>query len=148
MKILVPVDGSELALDAVRYALRLQREGLQVSFVLVTVQEPTFLYEMILPPNSEVLERVSGAVGSRALVGAETLFKEASASFEREIGSGDPAQALIEMTGRFGCEAIIMGARGLGALRGALIGSVSQAVLHASKVPVTIVKHATADSNH
>jgi nucleotide-binding universal stress UspA family protein len=66
MKILVPVDGSEPALDAVRHALRLRRAGLQASFVLATVQEPTFLYEMILAPDAEVLERVTGAVGSRA----------------------------------------------------------------------------------
>lgn len=43
---------------------------------------------------------------------------------------------------RHGCEAIIMGVCGLGAMRSALMGSVSQAVLHASPVPVTIVKHA------
>jgi len=35
----------------------------------------------------------------------------------------------------------------LGALRSALIGSDSQAVLHASKVPVTIVKHAEVSSS-
>ncbi len=148
MKILVPVDGSELALDAVRHALRLQRDGLQASFVLATVQEPTYLYEMILAPDADVLDRVSGAVGSRALKGAQALFKEAGASFEREIGSGDPASTLIEIAERHDCEAIIMGARGLGALRSALLGSVSQAVLHASKVPVTIVKHVQADAAH
>lgn len=148
MKILIPVDGSELALDAVRHALRLQRDGLQASFVLATVQEPTFLYEMILAPDAEVLDRVSGAVGSRALEGAQALFKEAGIPFEREIGSGDPASTLIEIAERHGCEAIILGARGMGALRSALLGSVSQAVLHASKVPVTIVKHAQADAAH
>lgn len=142
MKILLPVDGSELALDAVRHALHLRQDGLNATFLLATVQEPTFLYEMVLPANAEVLERVTGAVGSRALAGAEALFNAAGVPYEREIGSGEPAATLVEMAERHGCAAIVMGARGLGALRGALLGSVSQGVLHASKAPVTIVKHA------
>jgi nucleotide-binding universal stress UspA family protein len=96
---------------------------------------------MILAPDADVLERVSGTVGSRALAGAETLFDAAGVRYEREIGSGEPATTLIEMAERHGCDAIILGARGLGALRSALLGSVSQGVLHASKMPVTVVKH-------
>ena len=142
MKILVPVDGSELALDAVRYALHLKRDGLQASFVLATVQEPTFLYEMVLAPDAEVLERVSGKEGSQAQDGAKALFSKAGVPFECEIGSGEVASTLIDIAGRHGCESIILSARGLGAMRSALLGSVSQAVLHASDVPVTIVKHA------
>jgi nucleotide-binding universal stress UspA family protein len=46
------------------------------------------------------------------------------------------------MAERHGCDAIILGARGLGTLRSALMGSVSQGVLKASRLPVTIVKHA------
>ena len=145
MNILVPVDGSELALDAARHALHLLRNGLQANFVLATVQEPTFMYEMILAPDADVLDRMTGAVGSRALEGAQALFKAANVPVESEIGSGEPVPTLIEIAERHGCEAIIMGARGLGALRSALIGSVSQAVLHASRVPVTIVKHAQVD---
>jgi nucleotide-binding universal stress UspA family protein len=141
MKILVPVDGSELALDAVRHALRLQQQGLDATFLLATVQEPTYLYELILAPDADVLERVSGAVGSKALAGAEALFGAGGVPFEREIGSGEPASTLIEIAERHHCEAIIMGARGLGVLRAALLGSVSQGVLHAAKLPVTIVKH-------
>lgn len=144
MKILVPVDGSELALDAVRHALQLQRLGLQASFLLATVQEPTFVYEMVLAPDAEVLDRVTGAVGSRALEGAQALFKQAGVPCESDIGSGEPAPTLIEMAQRHGCEAIIMGARGLGGLRAALLGSVSGAVLRACEMPVTIVKHAAA----
>jgi nucleotide-binding universal stress UspA family protein len=143
MKILVPVDGSELALDAVRHALRLRQEGLAATFVLVTVQEPTYLYEMVLAPDADVLERVSGAVGSRALAGAEALFNAAGVPFEREIGSGEPAPTLVDLAESHGCDTIIMGARGWGALRGALMGSVSQGVLQASNLPVTIVKHAS-----
>ncbi|MDP1535949.1 MAG: universal stress protein [Burkholderiales bacterium] len=142
MKILIPVDGSELALDAVRHALHLKREGLKADFVLATVQEPTYLYEMVLAPDADVLARVSGAAGSHALEAAEALFKSAGEPYEREIASGYAANALIEVAERYGCDAIVMGARGHGALRGALLGSVSQALLHAAKVPVTIVKHA------
>ena len=141
MKILLPVDGSEAALDAVRHALHLQREGLRASFVLATVQELTYTYELMLAPGADVLDRVTGAVGARALKSAEALFEAAGLAFEREIGSGDPAPTLLEIAHRFGCEAIIMGARGHGALRSALLGSVSQAVLHTSPLPVTIVKH-------
>ena len=140
MKILIPVDGSMPSLDAVRYALRLQRDGLQASFVLATVQEPTYLYEMMLAPNSDVLEKVTGAVGARSLKDAQALFNTAGVPFESEIGSGSVPETLIEIAGRYGCEAIIMGARGWGALRSALLGSVSHAVLQASPMPVTIVK--------
>lgn len=143
MKILVAVDGSEPALDAVRHALRLRHEGLAASFLLVTVQEPTYLYEMVLAPDAEVLERVSGAVGSRSLASAEALFNAAGVAFEREIGSGEPAAALLELAEHHHCDAIVMGARGWGALRSALMGSVSQAVLQSSNLPVTIVKHAS-----
>jgi nucleotide-binding universal stress UspA family protein len=146
MKILIPVDGSELALDAVRHALHLLHNGLQASFVVATVQPPTFVFEMVLAPDADVLERMTGAVGSRALDGAQALFKAAGVQAAYEIGSGEPAPTLIEMADRYGCEAIIMGARGLGGLRAALVGSVAQAVLHASKLPVTIVKHAQGDA--
>lgn len=138
MKILVTMDGSVAALDAVRHGLRLWREGLKVTLVRATVQAPTYLYEMVLPPDSEVLEKVTGAVGGRAIEGAEALCVEAGLNFERKIGSGDAAPSPIQIAERTHCEAIILGARGLEALRGALLGSVSQAVLHTAKVPVTV----------
>jgi nucleotide-binding universal stress UspA family protein len=47
---------------------------------------------------------------------------------------------VLEVAERYGCDAIVMGARGRGALRRALPGSVAQAVRHASEVPVTMVE--------
>ena len=143
MKILVAIDGSPSALAAARHGLQLARAGLRTGFVLATVQDPTYLYERVLTPDADVLERISGAVGTRALAPAEELFKEAGVAYEREIGSGDPAATLVEMAQRHGCTAILMGGRGMGALRGVLLGSVSQGVIQRALVPVTIVKHET-----
>jgi nucleotide-binding universal stress UspA family protein len=140
MKILLPVDGSEHSLNAVRHAIRLVKEGLSASFVLVTVQEPTYLYEMVLAPDADVLERVTGAAGSHSLEAAEDLMRHAELAFEREVVSGDPAHTILETGERYDCDAIILGARGRGVVRSALLGSVSQAVLHGSPVPVTIVR--------
>ena len=145
MKILVCVDGSGPALAAVRHALLMYRQGLDASLVLATVQEPTFVYEMVLAPTAEGFERVTGAVGAHALKAAEALLQAAGVPFEREIGTGDPAPTLLDLAAGHGCAAIVMGARGMGALRSALLGSVSHAVLRDSPLPVTIVKQLTGD---
>lgn len=140
MKILLPVDGSELSLKAVQLALHLLSQGLSGSLVLANVQEPATLYEMVVAPDGAVLERVSTAAGIDALEKAEALVIAANAVYEREIASGDPANTIVDIAERFGCDMIVMGARGTSALRSALLGSVSNEVLHSAGVPVMIVK--------
>jgi nucleotide-binding universal stress UspA family protein len=140
MKVLLPIDGSDAALDAVRYALRLVHAGLRASFVLANVQEPATLYEVVVAHDAEVIEHVSAAAAAHSLEPAQALLRAAGAEFESEVGTGDPGHVLVDIAERFECELVIMGARGVGALRAALLGSVSTSVLHASSVPVMIVK--------
>ncbi len=140
MKILLPTDGSEASLEAVHRALRLVHEGLRASFVLANVQEPASLYEVVVAHDAEVIENVSAAAGAHSLEAAQTLLRTAGVEFESEVASGDPANMLVDIGERFECELIIMGARGVGALSGALLGSVSNSVLHTANVPVMIVK--------
>jgi nucleotide-binding universal stress UspA family protein len=140
MKILLPVDGSELSLWAVRHAIALSRSGLQTQFVLVNVQAPPSLYEVVTVHDAQALESVAEAAGRHALHAAEALLREAGLPFESDVAMGDPAHTLIERAEAHGCEAIIMGAGGVGALRAGLFGSVSRAVLDHAPMPVTIVK--------
>lgn len=140
MKILLPVDGSEVSLKAVRVALDMKRQGLATELVLANVQEPANLFEMMTAPDPEVLERVSQAAGEDILAPAAALLKAAGVAFESEVGGGDPAHTIVDIAERYRCELIVMGARGTSAMRSALLGSVSNVVLHAAKVPVMIVK--------
>ena len=142
MKILIPLDGSEAALQAVHHCIALGREGLHFSVVLANVQEPTYLSEIVLAPDPEVLERARAAAGAHALASAERVLKAVSIAFDREVATGDPAHTLIDIAERFACDAIVMGSRGTGGRRHALLGAVAHEVLHAASLPVTIIKPA------
>lgn len=140
MKILLPVDGSELSLEAVRFAIRMVLAGLRAEAVLANVQEPASLYELLVAHDPEVIDRVSGEAGMHALQSARELLDAAGVTYECEVAKGDPAHTIIDISERFGCDLIVMGARGQSALRSAMLGSVSNEVLHASAVPVMIAK--------
>ncbi len=140
MKILLPLDGMEGSLVAVRFAIRLIREGLQASIVLANVQEPPSLYEMSVAPDPQVLQKISLAAGAHALERGEQLLKLAGMAFESEVGSGDPAHTIVDMVERLGCDMVIMGARGKSSLRTVLLGSVSHGVVHGAAVPVMLIK--------
>ena len=53
---------------------------------------------------------------------------------------GDPAKAIMRSLEEEGCDMVVMGTRGLGALQAAFLGSVSSYVLQHAKCPVTLVK--------
>ena len=140
MKILLPVDGSSVSLEAVRFAIRMGRSGLETSVVLANVQEAATLYELLVAHDPQVLEQVSAAAGAHTLEAAQQLLRDANISFESEVASGDPAHTIIDMVERYECDLVVMGASGTSPLRSALLGSVSNEVLHAAAVPVMIVK--------
>lgn len=140
MKILLPVDGSDVALAAVRFAIKMAKDGLTTSAVLANVQEPATLYELVVAHDPQVIEEVSAAAGAHLLEAAQALLTEAGIAFESEVASGDPAHTLIDILERYGCDMVVMGASGVSPLRSALLGSVSNEVLHAAGVPVMIVK--------
>lgn len=146
MKILLPVDGSELSLHEVRFALRLVREGLQASFLLVNVQEPSSLYEIVTWPDPDVRAQGTKAAGEDALQPAVALLREAGVECETEVVAGDPAHAVVDLIEEHGCDLVILGTRDAGALLNLLQGSVAQSLLHDSPVPVLLVKPPEVDS--
>ena len=140
MKLLLPVDGSDVSLEAVRVAIRLAKDGLNTSVVLANVQEAATLYELVVAHDPAVIEQVSAAAGAHTLNAAEALLTQAGIAYEIEIASGDPAHTIVDILERYGCDMVVMGASGMSPLRGALLGSVSNEVLHSAHVPVMIVK--------
>lgn len=147
MKFLLPIDGSPAALAAVRHALRLVHDGLAAEFVLVNVQEPPSLYEMVVSHDAEVLDHVRSSAGADLLAPAEAMLNAAGLAWQSEVAGGQPAALLIELLENYGCEAVVMGARGMGDPQATGLGSVANALLAHSPVPVTVVRVAPADAD-
>ncbi len=139
MKILLPVDGSEPALDAIRHAIRLTGDGLRASFVLANVQEPSSLYEMVVVHDPQALQQVALEAGQHAVSTAARLLDVAALDYEIEIASGEPAHTLVDVAENYQCDAIIMSAHGEGD-NSAALGSVAQTVLKSAHLPVMIVR--------
>ncbi len=140
MLILLPVDGSPRSIAAVRHALGWVANGLRATFLVVNVQEPTHLYEVMLAPSSESIDAASAEAGSHLLAEAEALLDAAGAHYERLVAHGDPARTLLELADSRAVDAIVVGTHAAGALQSALLGSVSRTLIHDARVPVTLVK--------
>ena len=156
MKVLLPIDGSAAALAAVHHALRCAQAGLACSYVLLNVQDPASLYELVVTHDTEALTALRREAGSELLAPAEALLEAAGADYESEVAGGEPATLLVELLENYGCEAVVMGAIGMGRMgsMGSMgggddtgLGSVALALLHHSPVPVTVVRVAATEAD-
>lgn len=139
LKTLLAVDGSVHALAAVRHALRTAGAGAQ--FVLVNVQDPASLYEVMVAHDAERIAEVRRTAGADLLRPAEALLEAAGAAYESEVAGGTAEHLIVELAEDYGCDAIAMGVRGLDAPAGAGgLGAVARAVLETSSLPVTVVR--------
>lgn len=146
MHILLPIDGTELSLHAVRQAIELAQSGLRLRVLLANVQEPSTLYEIVNAPDPSVRERINAEAGQHALIQAQALLREAGIAHTDTVVTGDPAQALIELAETQAIQLILIGAHGKGLLRSAFEGSVSLKLLQDAPVPVLVVKAPLAPS--
>jgi nucleotide-binding universal stress UspA family protein len=148
MKILLPIDGTELSLHETRFALRLVDEGLAASFVLVNVQSPASFYEIVTARNdTQLIEQAAQEAGQDLLASSVKLLQAAGVPFVTAVISGDPAQSLREIICEHDCDLVVMGSRALGPIRRMFEGgSTSFRLVEASPVPVLLVKPPQADA--
>ena len=141
MKILMPVDGTELSLHETRFALRLVANGLRAHFILANVQEPASFYELITAgDNPTLIEGAAREVAQDLMAESARLLREAEVPFETVTITGDPATAVRELVELHDCGMVIMGRRALGPLRRLLESSTSRRLLADTPVPVLLVK--------
>ena len=135
MKILLATDGSSDARDAAEWLRHLpfpaDREVLVVSVV------PSFL----VPAMADVTVDLRSAM----LEDATRLVNETAVAVGAATGTvveGDPRDAIVATAETWKADLVVLGARGLGAVQHALLGSVSLGVARHAPCPVLVCKGA------
>jgi nucleotide-binding universal stress UspA family protein len=137
-RILVPSDGSEHALKAVRVAAGLAKEFDSEVVLLCVVSVPQALV-MTAGIGEQVLDEYIEQTGREALDPALRILAEVGVGAEVKIQMGAAAEEIIREAHETSVDLIIMGKRGMGEIKGLLLGSVSDRVTHGAHIPVLLI---------
>ena len=143
-KILVAVDGSEDSESAIRLANKLIAQGLGKTIVMIHV-EPEFAVgttDVLWAAGKTEGRNIEEIreIGEKLLEEACAILEPGSAKVLKEFMVGNPSNVICEYAKENKCDLVIMGSRGASPLKGLLMGSVCQKVLHYAPCPVLITR--------
>jgi nucleotide-binding universal stress UspA family protein len=140
-KILIPVDGSSASLRATDFGIDMATQNLSTSLVLLNVQNiPAIALVDASAMPVDWPDAATSQASDRALKGAMEKCEGASVDFKTLVKSGKTAETIAQVADEEGVKHIVMGTRGLGGVKGLLLGSVTTKVIHLTEVPITLTK--------
>jgi nucleotide-binding universal stress UspA family protein len=136
---LLPVDGSESSLAAVRQAGALAQafRSMEPSLTLFHVIDIALMGMKIQEGAHDLVEK-----GENILAISRGILQNAGLAglWDEKLVSGEPAQAIVQQAEEGGYPLIMMGSRGLSGLAKLIIGSVTNSVVHTvSRAAVAVV---------
>lgn len=150
MKVLIGTDGSDEAIAAANDAL-----------ALLATPDAVLLLVVVEPPVLATAGMESGFAGGLATPDAidtawAAVNKDAEAALDRTLGAlsidapieqviaqGDPGSVICQLADEQDVDVVVVGSRGQGAIRRALLGSVSTHVVHHAPCPVMVIREST-----
>jgi nucleotide-binding universal stress UspA family protein len=147
--IIVCVDGSELALEAAAAGIDLVRPVHVITLATVVDAVDMSLAEDasgLAGPTATIPELE--AVRTSARAAGEAVLEQARTGLGRDdvetrILEGRPGQELCALASELSAQAIVIGTRGRGGMRRALLGSVSDHVVRNAPCPVVVIGEAS-----
>jgi len=136
-RILVPLDGSKNSIRGLEMA---------ISIAMNSGATITGVYSLGIIPHSEFLvgsiKKGLGKEIKKSMKEAKTVTTQKGIKFREKIMRGDTGYNIIKLAHdkKENYDMIVIGSRGRGAIKELFLGSVSNYVVHSSKIPVLIVK--------
>ncbi len=135
-KILVPLDGSKASLKGLNKAIYLARQcGATITGVHVISIYPQHLGDLVSPLKVKLLEDAAKFMEKSKVICAQNGIV-----FHQRIIYGEAKSDLINFIKHNKFDLVVIGSRGLSGVKETLLGSVSNAIVHKSHLPVLVVK--------
>jgi nucleotide-binding universal stress UspA family protein len=138
LNILVPVDGSKGAEKALRFAVDLA-EGKDAEIRLINVQPSYNTVHVKQFFTREQIQAFQAEASEEVLSQALEITNNFNIPVTTVVRIGDPAKEICTEAKEKAVDLIVMGYRGLGPVKRAIMGSVSTQVLNEKVCPVLIV---------
>jgi nucleotide-binding universal stress UspA family protein len=143
-RILVAVDGSEIAGGALAEAVGLARDAGATLRIVHVIEEPAINLEPGFDYNH--FHRTLRSDGEELLAAAQAAASEAGRNVETGLidtppFGARPSDAIVAEAARWRADLIVVGTHGRRGLHRLLLGSVAEGVARASNVPVLLVRH-------
>ena len=135
-KILVPLDGSENSIRGLDAAISIARAcHATITGIYVIPIYPRSLTDAILPYD------IFTTKGAKKFMGAaKKRAAQKGILFKQKIIRGSPICEIQDMTKSKKFDLVVIGSRGRSKLKETFLGSVANAVVHRSPVPILVVK--------
>jgi nucleotide-binding universal stress UspA family protein len=142
-KILLATDGSQEARQAAQAAAELSKDTgseVHITYVLPSPRELRGHHTYSKEVMKSVLEQAEGDAQSFIEEQAEQIRTSGGKVAETHLRAGEPDKEIVRLSEELGAGTIVMGSRGLGAVRRALMGGVSESVVRHAHCPVFVVR--------
>jgi nucleotide-binding universal stress UspA family protein len=141
-KVLLATDGSEDAFTASRMAIELtNKTGSELHVAHVGAALPPIYGYMEAQP-ADLVDPERAEQEARRLLDeqVERIETEGGSVAEAHLEIGEADEKVVALSEQLGAGLIVVGSRGLGGLRRALMGSVSASIVHHAHCPVLVVR--------
>ena len=145
-KILIPFDGSVHSKKAILFAADVAQQHDSELFLIHVVKDKDIPPEILEYIESEKIDGGIGKVSAKLI--SEGIMKAAQQQV-RDMGlkiaksmvfRGDPAEEIIQFARNNDIDMIVIGSRGLGKIKGLLLGSVSSKVCQLAECTCVTIK--------
>ncbi len=134
--ILVPLDGSKNSLRGLDDAISIARScQATITALYVIPLYPKNMFDTLFP---YFIHPDKGA--KKFMANAKKRAAQKGILLKSKIVTGSPTKEIHDLAERKKFDMIVIGARGLGSIKEAFLGSVSHTIIHTARIPVLVSK--------